>query len=147
MRNGTESPARNVKKVTIWDVAVGRELRACREQKGYSQPKVQELVEGLDGSMLSYIERGTQRVSVGMLIAISRALGTDPATVLVRAGVASGSGRDKGWFDRQVGTMGAANAEALRHIADAFTMAWRAQQQAEAEEAQALAETQAQEPG
>lgn len=80
--------AYDVRKATEWDVAVAAELRRAREERGRSQAYVCERVDGLNGTTLGVIERGLQRVSIGMIVEICAAINVPVETVLNRAGIA-----------------------------------------------------------
>lgn len=80
--------AYDVRKATEWDVAVAAELRRAREERGRSQAYVCERVDGLNGTTLGVIERGLQRVSIGMIVEICTAINVPVEVVLNRAGIA-----------------------------------------------------------
>lgn len=61
--------------------ALGRQVRLLRRQCGYSQEELAELCD-ISTSFLGHIERGTRKMSLETLIALSNALHVTPDAIL-----------------------------------------------------------------
>lgn len=69
------------------DVAVGRALEEARFRTGSARPRIVEQVPGMTDATYRAIEAGRQRITVGALVAIAKACGTTPTSILVAAGL------------------------------------------------------------
>jgi transcriptional regulator with XRE-family HTH domain len=64
--------------------AFGRQVRALREARGWSQERLAEAA-GLHRTYVGSLERGERNVALVNLYAIAKALDTDPASLLPAA--------------------------------------------------------------
>lgn len=60
---------------------IGERLRAMREAKGLSMPKLSHIIE-MDAGWIGRIERGTANPSAAIIIRIARALECQPGDLL-----------------------------------------------------------------
>lgn len=94
---GEDQTRPDVRHVTPWDARVAAELRRVREMARLSRPAVCELLEGLKPSALQNVEEGRQRLSVGLLFELCRAIPADARAVLVGAGVIRETAHVEDW--------------------------------------------------
>jgi len=69
------------------DVAVGRALEEARFRIHAARPRIVDQIPGMTDATYRKIEAGKQRVTVGAMVAIARACGTTPTSILVGAGL------------------------------------------------------------
>lgn len=78
---------RDVRRVTSWDRKAAATLQAMREELGLTRPQVVDKIEGLVDTTLQNMEKGNQRISLGLLMELCGAMHIDAKTVLLRAGL------------------------------------------------------------